>query len=206
MAQIEPAKGGLRWVRSILSPGLNTPPTQERVVATNNATALFAGDGLKEGTDGCLLVAAAGEAISHVMVAAVRYKGSDGYIRSGAFLPATTTYTGTASKGNPLASIVLAIPVNGQVFEVDVPTANATATAGEALIGQCVDIVANAGSTVTGESAWTTDTVANFAATGNSAQLRLIGIPQYDQFGRINDVTKTYWKGHFLVYEQVGIL
>lgn len=204
MAQIEPAKGGLRWVRSLLSPGLNTPPVEERVVATANATALFAGDGLKAGTDGCLLVAAANEAISHVMVAAVRYMGSDGYMRSGAFLPASTAYTGDASAANPLASVVLAIPVNGQLFEVDVPTAAATRTAATALIGECVDIVANAGSTVTGESAWTTDAVANFAAA--TAQLQLKEIPKYDQFGRVNDVTKPYWKGYFLVYEQVGII
>lgn len=206
MAQIEPAKGGLRWVRSLNNPGLGTPPIEERVVATNNTNGLFCGDALKEGTDGCLLQAAAGEAFSHVMVSCKRYRGSDGYMRTGAFVPATTTYTGTASRANPLATVVLAIPVNGQVFEADIPTAAATQTAATALIGQCVDIVVNAGDTVTGVSGVTADTVANFQSTTTSAQLRLTDIPEYGMTGAINDVTKTYWKGNFTVYEQVTIL
>jgi hypothetical protein len=206
MAQIEPAKGGLRWVRSLVSPGLGTPPIEERVVASNNAAGLFRGDLLKEGTDGCLLPAAAGDAASHVMVSCKRYRGSDGYMRTGQFLPASTTYTGTVSRANPLASVVLAIPVKDQLFEVDVPTAAATQSAATALIGQCVDIVANAGDTVTGVSGFTTDTVANFQATTASAQLRLTDIPEYGLSGRINDVTQAYWKGYFQVYEQVTIL
>lgn len=201
MAQVEPAKGGLRWVRSRTNSGLGTPPVEERVVASNPSTGLFAGDLLKTGTDGCLLPAAAGDAASHVMVSAVRYKGSDGYMRTGAFVPANTTYTGTVSRDNPFATVVLAIPVKDQVFETDIPTAAATQTAATALIGQCVDIVANAGSTVTGISGFTADTVANFQATTVSAQLLLLQIPQYGLSGFINDVTKTYWKGHFVVNE-----
>lgn len=206
MSQIEPAKGGLRWVRSLVSPGLGTPPIEERVVATNNTNGIFRGDALREGTDGCLLQAAAGETISHVMVSCKRYRGSDGYMRTGAFLPATTTYTGTASRANPLASVVLVIPVKDQLFETDIPTAAATQTAATALIGQCVDIVVNAGDTVTGVSGVTADTVANFQATTVSAQLRLTDIPEYGLSGRINDVTQAYWKGYFQVYEQVTII
>ena len=206
MSQIEPAKGGLRWVRSLVSPGLGTPPIEERVVATNNTAGLFRGDLLKEGTDGCLLQAAATESASHVMVSCKRYRGSDGLMRTGAFLPATTTYTGTASRANPLASVVLAIPVKDQLFECDIPTAAATQTAATALIGQCVDIVVNAGDTVTGVSGVTADTVANFQSTTTSAQLRLTDIPEYGMTGRINDVTQTYWKGNFQVYEQITIL
>lgn len=206
MSQIEPAKGGLRWVRSLVSPGLGTPPIEERVVATANAAGYFRGDLLKEGTDGCLLVCAAGEAASHVMVSCKRYRASDGLMRSGQFLPVSTAYTGTASRANPLASLILVIPVKDQLFEVDVTTACATQTAATALIGQCVDIVATAGDTITGVSGFTTDTVANFQATTTSAQLRLTDIPEYGMSGRINDVTQAYWKGYFQVYEQVTIL
>lgn len=203
MAQLEPAKGGLRWVKSRTNPGLGTPPVVERVVATNNTTGLFSGDLLKTGTDGCLLPAAAGDSASHVMVAAVRYRGSDGYMRSGNFVPASTTYTGTASLANPLATVVLVIPVKDQIFETDIPTAAATQTAATALIGQTVDIVANAGSTTTGVSGYTADTVANFQTTTTSAQLRLLEVPEYGMSGSINDVTKTYWKGWFDVLEQL---
>lgn len=209
MAQIEPAKGGLRWVRSLVSPGLGTPPIEERVVASNNAAGLFRGDLLKEGNDGCLLPAAAGNAASHVMVSCKQYRGSDGYMRTGQFLPASTTYTGTASRANPLASVVLVIPVKDQLFEVDVPSAAADQSAATALIGQCVDIVANAGDTVTGVSGFTTDTVANFVTiteSAGTAQLRLTDIPEYGLSGRINDVTQAYWKGYFQVYEQITIV
>jgi len=200
MAQFEPAQGGLRWVKSLTS-GSSNPPVEERVVASAYGTGLFRGDPLRMATDGTLVAAAATESISHVMVAAVRYYGSDGVIRSGQFLPASTTYTGTYSRANPLASVILVIPVTNQLFEVDVTTANATQTAGTALIGQCVDVVATAGSTTTGVSGYTTDTVANFAATTVSAQLKLIQIPEYGMSGMINDVTKTYWKRIFEVYE-----
>jgi hypothetical protein len=177
MSQIEPAKGGLRWVGNRANPALGTPPVEERVVLTNNSNGIFAGDPVKEGTDGCMLQAAAGDAFSHVMVSVKRYRGSDGILRPGAFLPAATTYTGTASKANPLATVILVIPVDGQVFETDVPTAAATQTAAEALIGQCVDVVVNAGSTITGQSGVTADTVANFQNTTVSAQLRLRAVP-----------------------------
>ena len=201
MASVQPRRGGLRWVKSLTNPGLGTPPIIEKVVATANATALFAGDALREQTDGTLLPAAAGETISHVMIAASNYVGADALTRQGAYLPASTAFTGTVSLTNPLASKVLVIPVLNQVFEVDCPTAAATTTAAYALINQCVDIVATAGSTANGQSGFTTDTVANFASTTASAQLLLRDIPAYGLDGTLNDVTATYWKGYYTVYE-----
>lgn len=202
MASIQPQKGGLRWVKSRTNPGLGTPPIVEKVVLSNNTTAIFTGDLVKSETGGTVVVAAAGDAASHVCIGVVQYKTADGIVRGGSYLPAATTYTGTVARENPEASVLLCIPVTGQVFEVDVPTGAATQTAATALIGQCVDIVATAGETTTGISGFTTDTVANFAATTASAQLRLLEIPMYGIGGsQANDVTSTYWKGWFEVYE-----
>jgi hypothetical protein len=206
MASVQPRRGGLRWVKSLTNPGLGTPPIVELVVASAYGTALFAGDALIAQTDGTVQAAVASGTISHVMVSASNYLAADSLTRPGAYLPASTTYTGTTSLTNPLASKILAIPVQDQVFEVDCTTGNATTTAGYALIGQCVDIVATAGSTANGQSGFTTDTVANFAATTVSAQLRLREIPGYGLDGTLNDVTATYWKGWYTVYEITSIL
>jgi hypothetical protein len=200
MAQFEPRKGGLRWFKSRSSSGVGGMPIVRKVVASNNTNAIGAGSPCKAGTDGCIVASAAGEVIDYVAVSVERYRGSDGFMRPGAFLPAATTYTGTTSQQNPFASVVVCIPVKDQIFELDVPTAAATQTAATDLIGNCVDVVVNSVSSISGQSGATAGTVASFVAS--TAQLILREIPQYGASGAINDVTKTYWKGLFEVYEQ----
>lgn len=206
MAQNQPQRGGLRWVKSLANAALATPPIVPKVALSNNTLAIFSGDLLKAETGGTVYPAAATETSAFVAVSVANYLGADGLTRPGAYLPAATTYTGVVSSTNPKASVLLCIPVDGQVFEVDVPTACATETAATALIGQAVDIVATAGSTANGQSGFTTDTVANFAATTNSAQLRLVEIPRYSLSGQSNNPTVAYWKGWFVVQEQLTLV
>ena len=203
MAQVQPQMGGLRFVGSIGSSGLGTPPMQALPVASGQTLALFVGDALFHVSDGTVYPQTAGDAnaISHVMVSVKNFLGSDSIPRKNNFLPAATSYTGTVDLSNPLASVVLCIPTEDCLFEVDVPTGAASKTAAQALVGQTVNIVATAGNTSNGMSGHTTDTVANFKAPGDSThgQLLLISIPQYDLTGRANDVTQAYWKGVFRV-------
>jgi len=202
-ANVMPQRGGLRFAGFIGSPGLGTPPIVARPVASAYGTALFCGDALVTVNDGTVAAVAAGDAnpITHVMVSAKNYLGPDSLPRKGQYLPASTSYTGTVSLDNPLASVVLCIPVDNMLFEVDITTAASTKTAAQSLVGQSVNIVATAGSTVNGMSGYTTDTVANFKTPGDTThgQLILVRIPQYDLQGYINDPTKTYWKGIFRV-------
>jgi hypothetical protein len=201
--QVLPRRPGLAFAGFIGSGGLGTPPIIALPVITNQTLALFEGDALTKASDGSVYPATAGDAvaISHVMVSVKQYKGSDGYPRTGGYLPAATTYTGSMDKSNRLCSLVLCIPTDNCLFEVEVPTAAATKVAAQALVGQCVNIVATAGSTANGQSGHTTDTVANFKAPGDSThgQLLLVDIRQYDLMGRVNDPTATYWKGIFRV-------
>jgi len=205
MAQVQPQMGGLRFAGFIGSGGLGTPPIVALPVASPSASgvALFKGDALFHVNNGTVDVQTAGDAlaISHVMESVKNYLGSDSLVRKGAFLPAATSYTGTVSIDNPLASVVLCIPADHCLFEVDVPTGAATKTAAQSLVGQTVNIVATAGSTANGQSGHTTDTVANFKNPGDSThgQLLLVKIPQYDLAGRANDPTVAYWKGIFRV-------
>lgn len=207
MASVQPQRGGARWVKSLSTPALQTPPIVEKLVASNNTLALFAGDLLQIMTDGtvypCTVGGGAYPGLSFIMVSASNYVTADGLTRTGTYVPAATTYTGTVSLTNPLATKVLCIPISDgqQVFEMDVPTAAATTTAAAALVGQCVDILATAGSTTTGLSGFTSDTVANFQASTTTNQLLLRQIPNYGLNGMLNDVTATYWKGWFTAYE-----
>jgi hypothetical protein len=205
MASIQPAQGGLRWVKSEKGTA-NTPPTKEICVASAYGTGIFRGDLLKKIADGTAQVCAAGDSASYVCIGVKQYKDAGG-IRSGSYLPASTTYTGTISTKNPQCSVLLVIPVEDQIFEADITSGAATQTAATALIGQCVDIVATAGSTVTGQSGFTADTVANFQATTQTAQLELVEIPSFGlSDNKQNDVTAANWKGWFKVYETVTII
>ena len=198
MTQVQPQMGGLRFAGFVGSGGLGTPPIIALPVVSPNTLALFAGDALTKAADGTVYPATAGDSvcISHVMVSAKNYLGDDSIPRKGAYLPAAKTYTGGASIDNPLASIVLCIPTDHCLFEVDVPTAAATKAVAQGLMGQTINIVATAGSTANGQSGHTTDTVANVKTPGDSThgQLLLVSIPQYDLAGRANDPTVAYWK------------
>ena len=198
MAQVQPQMGGLRFAGFFGAGGLGTPPIVALPVVSNNTLALFAGDALTKASDGTVYPTTAGDAngISHVMVSVKNYLGSDSLVRKGAYLPAATTYTGTVSLDNPLCSVVLCIPVDACLFEVDVPTAASTKTVAQGLMGQTINIVATAGSTMSGQSGFTTDTVANVKTPGDSThgQLLLFNIPQFDLVGRANDPTVAYGK------------
>ena len=203
-SQVLPRRGGLQFAGFIGSGGLGTPPIICLPVITNQTLALFEGDALTKANDGSLYPATAGDAvaISHVMVSVKQYRDAGANAqRTGCFLPAATTYTGSMDKSNKMCSLVLAVPTDHTLWAVQVPTAAATKVAAINLVGQTVNIVATAGSTANGQSGHTTDTVANFKAPGDSThgQLLLVDIKQYDIMGRVNDPTQTYWEGIFRV-------
>jgi hypothetical protein len=192
-------------------PSLGTPPTLEIPVASNNTLGLFSGDLLQILTGGTVYPATRGGGSyptpSHVMIGA-KYYGSDGVRRKGPFLPAATTYTGTVSKDNPLASIALVIPTVNQIFALVVPTAESTRTAAQAKVGKCIDVNPGSGSTVDGQSGHLiytgTDGTYGWQTTTVAAQLRLEEIPIYGMLGTLNDPTQPYWIGYFSVVETVA--
>jgi hypothetical protein len=186
----------------------------EILVASNNTLAIFSGDFIQQLTDGTVYPCTRGGGTyatpTHVVVSVANYLGNDSVPRKGNYLPAATTYTGTMSKDNPLASILLCIPVLDQLFALTIPTAESTRTTATAKIGKCIDILATAGSAVTGESGFTaytgTDGTYGWQSTTGSGQLRLRDIPQVGLSGMQNDPTQANWEGHFTVYEIGGIV
>lgn len=198
MASIEPARGGLRWLRS--KTGTGAPPTVELYVASNNTNGIFRGDLIRMQSAGDAYPALAGETSMYVCIGCSNYKLADGTTRPGSFLPAATTYTGDASLANPLASKILAIPVFGQVFEIDANATGTDAATAQSLVGNFVDIVATAGSTFNGMSGY----VAGISTAGTSdGQLRILGVSRYGKDNAsMNDVTAANWKLEVEVYEQ----
>ena len=111
-----------------------------------------------------------------------------GQVVAGNFLPVTTAYTGAPTLSNPQASVVSVTPAMGQVFEADVDTAMATATAAQDLMFNNADIVATAGSTSTGRSG---HVINGASGTGTAtAQWRLLEVVLSPD----NDVTAANWK------------
>ena len=210
-ANIQPYRLGAHWVRSMTGPSLNTPPTLEIPVASNNTLGLFSGDLLQILTGGTVYPATRGGGSyptpSHVMVGA-RYLGSDGVRRKGPFLPAATTYTGTVSLANALCSVALVIPTLNQIFALTVPTAEATLTAAQAKVGKCIDVNPGAGDTTAGQSGHLiytgTDATYGWQSTTVSGQLRLEEIPRYGLTGLLNDPTIANWTGYFSVVETIA--
>ena len=197
MASIQPRRGGLRW-RSSRNGGLGTPPIIRRPVASAYGTALYTGDVVKVVSDGTVAVCGATDHPFAVVVGVERYLGADSLVRSGSYLPASTTYTGTTSTDNPLASVLLLIPLLDQLFEADMDTAVATYTAAQDLVGNCFNVIATAaGSAVNGQSGYTMNE--GSAATSN-CQFILKEVPTYG-LGQntMNDPTVAYWKGVFEV-------
>jgi hypothetical protein len=207
-------RSGARWVGSLNSPGLNTPPIVEIPVATANTLAIFSGDFIQQLTDGSVYPCTRGGGTyatpTHVVVSVSNYLGADVTPRKGNYLPASTAYTGTMSKDNPNCSLLLCIPVLDQLFALVIPTAESTRTTATAKIGKCIDILATAGSTVTGESGHTaytgSDGTYGWQTTTVTGQLRLRDIPQVGLAGLQNDPTQANWEGHFTVYEIGGIV
>lgn len=189
------ALGGFRW-RKNRRGGANQEPREERMVASNNTTAIFAGDPVKLVNDGTVVVAAAGDAVYGICMGATRYRNSSGTIRGGNFLPAGTTYTGAPVMSNDQASVIQCCPVVGQIFEVDVNTGQASLTAAQTLVHNNANSVANAGNTSSGRSAYVLD--ASTAAVTAALQWRILEIAPDPS----NDPTSANWK--VLVEANVG--
>ena len=180
-------------------------------MATANTLAVFRGDFVQELTTGdvypCTRGGGSYPSLSFVVLGVPRYLASDNQMKRGSFVPAATAYTGGLGMSNPLASIVLCIPVAGQLFSLTVPTAEATAAAAQGKVGKCIDINPGAGDTGTGLSghlAYTgTDATYGWQATTVAGQLRLESIPKYGLTGTLNDPTVANWTGIFSVVETI---
>lgn len=179
--------GGFRWIKN--RQGANVEPIEERVAASGLAGGIFHGDCVKLVSDGTIAPCSAGDAVYGVAKAAIRYKNSSGQIVAGNFLPASTTYTGAPSISNPQASVLSITLCQGQVFEADVDTAQASITAAQDLMFNNADMAAGAGgNTTTGRS---TQVINGAAGTGTgTAQWRLLEVVP----DPLNDVTAANWK------------
>jgi hypothetical protein len=198
MAQVQPRRGGFRWVRSRYSTGASSPPTVPKVVASAYAARIGTGDVLSVQTDGTVYLCIGNEgtegAPACVCDGAIQYLSADGVPRRGSYLP-VTTYTGTYTVANPVASIVQVIPVTGQLFEAEMDTAVADWTAATALIGQAFDFQRDAeANTTTGQSL---AYVVYATASTSAGQVILREVPVCGQDGTANDVTQAGWKGIF---------
>jgi hypothetical protein len=210
--QRQPYRLGAWWAGPMYGPNLGTPPIVPKPVATANTLAVFRGDFVQALTTGDVYPSTIGGGnypyLSYVVLGVKQYLASDGQMKRGSFLPASTAYTGGTSLTNPLASILLCIPVAGQLFQLTVPTAEASAAAAQAKVGKCIDINPAAGSTVNGLSghlAYTgTDATYGWQSTTGSGQLRLERIPQYGIAGTLNDPTVANWTGIFSVIETIA--
>lgn len=189
------ALGGFRW-RKNRRGGANQEPREERMVASNNTVAIFAGDPVKLVNDGTVVVAGVGDAVYAIAMGTTRYRNSSGTIVAGNFLPAATTYTGAPVLSNAQASVLQCCPVVGQVFEVDVNTGQASLTAAQTLVNNNANVVATAGNTSTGRSAYTLD--ASTAGTGGTLAWRILEVAPDPS----NDPTAANWK--VLVEANVG--
>jgi hypothetical protein len=204
---------GAHWVKTKGQNGIGVQPIVEKVVASNNTLAIFPGDFLDEQATGCVYPSTVGggafPCLAYVCVGVKQYKGADGLMRAGKYLPAATIYTGEADQANPQASVLLCTPCINQIFAVVVPTAVPTQAEIADLINKCIDIGPSAGNTVSGMSghitaASTAGSTDAWQATTVTNQLRLIRIPDV---GRgLNDPLLANWTGHFEPYETRGII
>lgn len=180
-------QGGFRWIKNRY--GANVEPIEERFAASGLATGIFHGDTVKLVSDGTIAPATAGDAVYGIAKAAIRYKNSSGQIVAGNFLPANTTYNGAPSLSNPEASVISVTLAQGQVFEADCDTAQASLTAAQDFMFNNADMAAGAGgSTITGRS---TQVINGASGTGTpTATWRLLEVVP----GPLNDVTSANWK------------
>ena len=184
------AIGGFRWMRD--RDGGSHQPIEERPVASAYGTGIFRGDVVKKVSDGTVAVCSAGDAAYGVVQSCVRYKDGTGLIRSGSFLPASTSYSGAPSISNPQASIVAITPVRNQIFEVDMGTAAATITAAQSLVGNNCDYATGAGGdTTTGRGTYYGDNSSTGTATAN---IRILEVSPWGMGYSQNDVTAVNWK------------
>lgn len=188
------ADTGFKWVKA--RNGAERAPIEERPVASAQTGGIFKGDCVKLVSDGTVIACAAGDAVYGVVTSVVRYKDSTGVVRSGNYLPASTSYSNAPGLANPQASIVALIPVVGQVFEVDVDTAVASITAAQDLMGNNANIVAGSGNTTSGRSGHLLDGGSTTApATTSTLQWRLLEVVP----DPLNDVTSANWKARVTI-------
>jgi hypothetical protein len=193
MASFQPAKGGLRWVKSEGASN-SSPPIVIEVVATNYGTAIFKGDPVKKVNDGTWDLSGATGVIDGVCDGVESYyEASSGTTRTGVFLPANTVYTGGSSKSNKLASLIRIIPSRGQIFEMDVGAGVADAATAQGHCHGNATMTATAGSTVNGRSGYVIN-ASSFATTATH-NVRIVSIPMYGNSNpAMNDVTAANWK------------
>lgn len=201
---IQPKRGGGRWVKSRLAHGLGGPPIEGLVVATAYATKLFPGDVLARVNDGTVKYCPGSEATagspSHLMVSAKQYLDpGDSIVRKGNYLPSSSalTYTGDAAPNNPLASIVLGIPLLGQIVEFDMDEATTDWAAAQLLVGLGFDIVWSAGSTSAG--GYSNVLIDTSTGLTDQGQFILREVPRYCLNGAANNPAVARWKGWFEV-------
>lgn len=201
---IQPKRGGGRWVKSRLAQGLGGPPIEGLIVASGYASKLFPGDVLARVDDGTVKYCVGSEGStgtpSHLMVSAKQYLDpTENVVKKGNFLPSGTglTYTGDAAPDNPNASIVLGIPLLGQIIEFDMDEATTDWASAQLLVGLGFDIIYTAGSTAAGGYS----NVKIDTSTGNnsSGQFILREVPRYGLTGAANNPAVAGWKGWFEV-------
>lgn len=183
------ALGGFRWVKS-RSGGVH-PPIEVKPVANNYATAICRGDVLKLVSDGTVAVASAGDTVLYGVADGVEQMSvaAAGGLIKGNRVAANTTFSPT-TVGSPNETRVRVIPFYGQVFEVDVDTAQADIATAVGLIGNNADHVATAGNATSGRSG---HVLSGTTGTG-TAGFRIIGIVGYPGNMLDNDVTAVNWK------------
>jgi hypothetical protein len=157
MSSILPASYGLHWHHSLDNRGLNSPPIVRKVVASAYASNIGIGDVVLAVNDGTVALTPGTEGtpgLSGWVVAYVeRYKNpGDGLVRSGHYLPSSSslTYTGSASLDNPFATVLGCIPCRGQVFEAVALTTGTSWAAIQAYVGEYADFTRATIDTVSG--------------------------------------------------------
>lgn len=193
MASIQPAKGGLRWVRSEQNSCL-CPPNLIGVVASAYGTAIFKGDPVTRQSDGTWAATGATGNVDGVCDGVESYyESASGAVRLGTFLPASVTYTGGSSLTNRLASKIRIIPIRGQLFEMDVSAGLADAATAQNAVGLNASMTATAGDSSNGQSGYVLN--ASTLATTNTLNIRVVEIPRYGAGNvSMNDVTAANWK------------
>lgn len=183
MTSIQPVQYGLLWHHSQSNPGLLTPPIVRKVVASAYASNIGIGDIVLAVNDGTVALTPGTEGtpgLSGWVVAYVeRYKSTeDGLMRSGKYLPSSSslTYTGSASLDNPTATVLGCIPCRDQVFEMSSLTTGTSWATAQTLVGAYCDFTRGTISTVTGHA---DIRLAITTVSASSGQFAVVGIPVY---------------------------
>ncbi len=148
-------------------------------IASGYSTSIFTGDPVKQHTDGTLIVATVGANILGSF-AGVEYTASDGSVVFSKYWPASTTATN-------IKAYVYDDPMT--VFKIESDQDTTALVAADK--GANVDIVAGAGSTTTGQSAYSADS--STMGTGSDVGMRILGSAEEDgSFGAAGTPSDIY--------------